>query len=65
MFNTYSLDYTKHLVKRVKYNDGIANPTSRGLFMAIFVMNADGTGLAGSQTPANFRGYVDIEYEDA
>lgn len=65
LFHTYSLDYTKHLAKQVKYNDTAVSPTTRGLFMAIFVMNADGTALAGSQRPCNFRGFIDIAYEDA
>jgi len=65
LFTTYSLDYTKHLAKVVKYNDNAVSPTSRGLFMAIYVVAADGSALAGPQTPCNFRGFIDIEYEDA
>jgi len=65
MFQTYSLDYTKHLIKNIKYNDASVGPSSRGLFMAIFVMNADGTGMYGAQSAANFRGFIEIQYEDA
>jgi len=65
LFQTYTLDYTKHLAKHVKYNDNAVSPTTRGLFMGLFVMNADGSALAGSQSPCNFRGFIDIEYEDA
>jgi len=65
MFNTYTLDYTKHLVKTVKYNDAVASPTSRGLFMAIFVMGADGLSILGSQFTCDYRGFIDIKYEDA
>lgn len=61
---TYTLDYTKHLVKKVKYNDATVNPMTRGLFMALFIMNADGTALAGNQSPCAYRGFIEIQYED-
>lgn len=65
MFNTFSMDYTKHLVKQVKYNDTTANPTTRGLFMAMYIMAADGSTITNGLTQANFQGYIEIQYEDA
>lgn len=65
MFNTFSLDYTKHLVKTVKYNDTTITPTSRALFMAFFIMSADGNSITATNTPCNYQGFINIEYEDA
>lgn len=65
MFNTFSLDYTKYLVKTVKYNDTTVTPTTRGLFMALFLMSADGNSISAVNTTCNYQGFINIEYEDA
>ena len=61
-----SMDYTKYLVKKVKYDDSVASPTTRGLFCAILVMSGDSTNLStGNTIAAKFTGFMQIEYEDA
>jgi len=65
MTQSFSMDYTKHLVKRVKFQDNSTKPTTRGLFMAIFVFAADGSAIAANQLPLGFRGFMEMQYEDA
>lgn len=65
LIQNYSLDYTKYLNKTVKYNDSSVNPTSRGLFMALFVTPAVPGVIPGTQVLAKFHGFMQIEYEDA
>lgn len=64
LFSTYSLDYTKHLNKIVKYNDTSPNPTTRGLYMAIFCTPANPTVVTGTNVYTTFSGFMDLEYED-
>jgi hypothetical protein len=58
-------DFTKHLVKLVKYNDNATLPITRGLWMQVMVAPASGQpGLSGV-IPATMQYWNDLHYEDA
>jgi len=58
------IDYTKHLVKTVKYNDTTAIPNTRALFCAMLIMSADGSTIS-TQRVARYTGFMQLEYTDA
>jgi len=58
-------DFTKHLVKAVKYNDNLSDPVTRGLWMEVMITPSSGAiGLAGV-IPVKVSYNTFIEYEDA
>jgi len=61
----FKIDYTKHLVKHVKFNDTINTPSTRGLFWVITYVDALGRVIAANQIMAQMEYVIDIKYEDA
>lgn len=64
VFSTYSIDYTKYMNKRIKYNDNASEPITRNLLCAVMVMSADGTTVS-TQRLCRLSGFMQIEYIDA
>lgn len=60
-----TINYTKYLNKRVRYDDTTANPQTRGLFLVILVHSADGRALSNTNKYAYVNGCMKIEYTDA
>jgi len=61
----FSFDLTKHYPKIVKFNDNSATPTSRGLFMLIQYVRADGGLINSSYRQVGMQYMQDYHYEDA
>jgi len=60
-----TLDITKIYPKTLKFNDISDTLQGQGLFFFYQAVAADGSILAGSQTPAVINWQIDISYEDA
>lgn len=66
--NKFSMDLTKYMVKNVKYNDASQIPTTRGLFLVMEAIRADGTYNVLNQSgeyPVNMLYQLNVVYEDA
>ena len=64
----FSIDLTKYMPKHIKYNDASQVPMSRGLFLVVECVRADGTSSSGAQAydvPISFQFQNSIIYEDA
>lgn len=60
----FSIDVTKHIVKKCLYRDNNVDPTTRGLYAMFVVVGADGQPL-GSGSPCALRYMLDCRFEDA
>lgn len=61
----FKFDLTKHVVKRVKYNDNNASPTTRGLYLVATVVQANGSQYSNVTIPVEMQYVLNMEYEDA
>lgn len=62
----FRINLTKYMIKKIKFNDNNATPTSRGLFYVIQPVNADGSlGTAATDIPCYLSYTLEIDYEDA
>jgi len=61
----FNIDYTKHLVKHVKFNDNTATPSTRGLFLVSTIVASNGSALQSIQRGAMMEYSIDMSYEDA
>ena len=59
------INITKYMPKRITFNDGDNNSTSKQLFCVICPYNVDGTTIPSTGFPCAIFYGVDIEYEDA
>lgn len=59
------LDITRHVPKTIKWNDGVATPSTRGLFFFFQAVSSAGNVLAASQQPGNIEFWIEFNYEDA
>jgi len=63
--HNFSINCTKYYPKSVRFNDNNALPTTRGLFMYIAYVAADGQTLAADQLLVKLQYMQDYRYEDA
>jgi len=61
----FSFDLTKHVIKTVKFNDNTAQPTCRGLFLLMAVVQANGTQYTSVIQPCQMQYVLQMTYEDA
>lgn len=61
----FKIDLTKHLPKKVKFNDNNSIPMTRGLFAVFQTLNANGTTIVNTQRVAGLAYTLDYHYEDA
>lgn len=64
----FSFDLTKYHVKNIKYNDGSNQPMTRGIFLVVEAIWANGSSSTVTQADevANYMSYqVSMDYEDA
>jgi len=61
----FSFNLTKHYPKIVKFNDGTATPTTRGLFCMFYYALANGGSVPGSAYMVGAQYMQDYTYEDA
>jgi len=59
------MDITKHYPKILKFNDVSDTLQGQGLFFFYQAVAADGSTMAGSQTPVSILWQLDVSYEDA
>jgi hypothetical protein len=60
-----TIDYTKYLIKKVKYDDATAAPSGqRGLFCAILIHSGDGRALNVGYRYVNVNGTLEMKYTD-
>jgi len=60
-----SVNFTKYLVKNVKYNDNNSVPSTRGLFAMFEAVPADGNTGGISQESCEISYQINLDYEDA
>lgn len=59
-------DVTKYVPKRIRFPDGSAQPSTRGLWAAVLIAPADGTiGAGGTNNPVTMTYWLDYRYTDA
>lgn len=61
----FNIDLTKYFPKRVKFNDNLGTPTTRGLYVMTVISSADGTNIPAGWVTAAMQYEVDYQYEDA
>lgn len=61
----FTVDCTKWAVKRVKFNDNNADPTTRGLWCMWVPINANGLAIPATEIASRVQFSVDMQYEDA
>lgn len=61
----FKIDYTKHLVKTVKFNDNTATPSTRGLFLVHTCVASNGSAYSSIQRACAMEYSMSLEYEDA
>lgn len=61
----FKVNYTKWLVKNVKYNDNNATPTTRGLFCMWISVPCNGSTWGSTQLPSTVTMQTRVTYEDA
>lgn len=61
----HTVDYTKHLIKHVKFNDNNSNPTTRGLFGMFITVPCNGAQFGSAQVPSTFTYQSRLIYTDA
>jgi len=61
----FKIDLTKYIVKNIKFNDNTAQPSARGLFLLMTVVQANGTPYSNTVIPAQMQYVLNCEYEDA
>ena len=54
-----------YIIKNVKFNDNVATPTTRGLFIVFQAVKATVGNYASTQVPCMAVVTSDMEYEDA
>lgn len=59
------IDYTKHLIKSVKYNDTTIDPTTRIVQCSILISSAGGKVLSNTERLVYLNGNMSIRYTDA
>lgn len=60
-----SMDVTKYLIKKQRYDDATANPIgSRGLYMAVLIQGADGRALSNVYRYAYMNGTIETKFTD-
>jgi len=63
--SNFKFDLTKHIPKRIKYNDNDSDPTTRSLFCLCVAYNADNSEIVVDRVQANMSWMLDYTYEDA
>jgi len=61
---TITVDFTKHLIKAVKYNDSATDPTTRSLWLCMEVLSANNVGMSVDQQPVKYLGEISLKYKD-
>lgn len=61
----FKVNFTKWLVKNVKFNDNNSNPMTRGLFGMFITVPCNGSSFGSSQIPSTFTYQTQLVYEDA
>jgi len=61
----FSIDLTKYYPQRVRFDENVGTPTTRGLFAQFTVVRADGAAMNAAVIPCNFQFVQDYVYEDA
>jgi len=59
-----TINYTKMLIKRGKYNDGTTTPVGRGLFMFMCCYSPNNVGMSAGQQPVQFCGTKELRFKD-
>ena len=57
-------DVTKYVPKKMLFSDNSADPTSRGLFVAIMISRANNLAAQATVIPMALRYWTDLEYTD-
>lgn len=60
-----SYNITKHCIKRVKFNDNNATPSTRGVYCIFQAVRPDGNTIAATQIPCNVGVIMTCSYKDA
>lgn len=61
----FNINLTKHMVKKVRFNDNNTIPLTRGLFCVLQSIYANGSVIATTQRVAALAYTLDYKYEDA
>lgn len=61
----FKVNYTKWLIKNVKYNDNNSTPTTRGLFAMWISVPANNSQFGSTQAPMSIQYQTAMSYEDA
>lgn len=61
----FKINLTKHMIKKVKFNDNTSIPSTRGLFAVFQTIYANGSVIANTQRVAALAYTLDYRFEDA